>query len=236
MSNIVKAIEKEKEYLSHRMNGVEPFHLVDAVKEYGFDSLEDYFTAKQKYEVSKMNIVKFESREAVSTIQHFIINQQYGIAYCVHDEKSVLVSETSAIDKDFCDEMGYKVFETQHSGGAVVVSVGDVSVIFFGKIGNDFMSNFANYLIDKYKEKGLDATFDGNDVLVDGYKISGLSATPYGHIQYSTIHIGINTNLDHIKAICRKPMVKVPKGLSEYGITSEEVEEMFLKFCKQDEA
>lgn len=44
----------------------------------------------------------------------------------------------------------------------------------------------------------------------------------------------MNTNLDHIKAICRKPMKKVPKGLSDYGITTEEVEQMFLEFCKQD--
>lgn len=38
-----------------------------------------------------------------------------------------------------------------------------------------------------------------------------------------------------IKAICRKPMRKVPKGLSEYGITTEEVEQMFLAFCERDE-
>jgi len=27
---------------------------------------------------------------------------------------------------------------------------------------------------------------------------------------------------------------KVPKGLSEYGITSQEVEDMFLAFCEGD--
>ena len=48
--------------------------------------------------------------------------------------------------------------------------------------------------------------------------------------------IGINTNLDHIKAICRKPMKKVPKGLSEYGITTEEVEQWFLDFCEKEGA
>jgi lipoate-protein ligase A len=90
------------------------------------------------------------------------------------------------------------------------------------------------YLIDRYKEKGLNATDEGNDVLIDGYKISGLSATPYGHIQYATIHIGVNTNLDYIKQICRKPMKKVPKGLSECGITTEEVEQMFLDFCAKE--
>ena len=30
-----------------------------------------------------------------------------------------------------------------------------------------------------------------------------------------------------------EPMNKVPKGLSEYGITTEEVEAMFLAFCEQ---
>lgn len=37
-----------------------------------------------------------------------------------------------------------------------------------------------------------------------------------------------------IKANCKKPMVKVPKGLSEFGITTEEVEQMFLAFCKEE--
>lgn len=181
-----------------------------------------------------MEIIKAKSNDAVATIQDFIINKKHGIAYCVHDEKSVFITDPNSIDEDSCVKYGYMVLDTQHTGGAVVVSEGDVSVIHFGEIGNNWMQRFAYYLIDKYMEKGLNATFDGNDVLIDGYKISGLSATSYGHIQYSTIHIGINANLDHIKAICKKPMVKVPKGLSEYGITTEEIEQMFLDFCEQD--
>jgi lipoate-protein ligase A len=95
------------------------------------------------------------------------------------------------------------------------------------------MHDFANYLVSEYKQRGLNAFFDGNDILIDGYKISGLSATPYGALQYSTIHIGINTNLEDIKTICTKPMIKIPKGLSEYNITTEEIEQIFLEFCNQ---
>lgn len=181
-----------------------------------------------------MEVIKFKTQDAVSTITDFISKQKFGVAYCMHDMKSVLAAEKNGVDEELCNEMGYEILETRHTGGLVVVNEGDVSVIHFGEIGNDWMRRFALHLIERYKEKGLNATFDGNDILVDGYKISGLSATPYGHIQYSTIHIGINTNLDHIKAICRKPMQKVPKGLSEWGITTEEVEEMFLEFCGQD--
>lgn len=235
MSNIVKAIEKEKEYLSYRMEGKEPFHLVDAVKECGFNSLDDYFTAKRRYEVSQANIVKVASKDATATIQDFIVNQKHGFAYCVHDEKSIFINQPDTINDDACEEYGYTVLDTQHTGGAVVVNEGDVSVVHFGEVENVVMQDFALYLIERYKERGLSATYEDNDVLIDGYKISGLSATVYGRIKYSTIHIGINTNLDHIKAICRKPMNKVPKGLSEYSITSEEVEAMFLAFCEQDQ-
>lgn len=181
-----------------------------------------------------MEIMKVKSKYAVATIQDFIANQKYGIAYCVHDEKSVFVATPDDINGDACAEHGYTVLETMHTGGAVVVSEGDVSVVHFGIPANDWMHRFATYLMDRYKEKGLDTTFVDNDVLVDGYKISGLSKSRYGRVQYSTIHVGITTNLDHIKAICKKTMDKIPKGLSEYGITTEEVEQMLLDFCEQE--
>ena len=173
------------EYLSYRMKGKEPFHLVDAVKECGFNSLDEYFAAKRKYEVSQMSIVKIASKDAAATIQDFIANKKHGFAYCVHDEKLCFVAGADAVNEDACAEFGYHVIFTQHTGGAVVVNKGDISVVHFG-------------------------------------------------VDYTAGFIGINTNLDHIKAICRKPMKKVPKGLSEYGITTEEVEQMFLEFCEQE--
>lgn len=234
MSNILGAIEKEKEYLSYRMKGEEPFHLVDAVKEYGFDSLDDYFAAKRRCEISQEPIVKVPSKDAVTTIQDFIVNQKHGFAYCVHDEKLCFVASADAVNEDACAEYGYRVIDTKHTGGAVVVNKGDMSVIYFGNVGNRVMLDFADYLIEQYKKRGLNAEYADNDVLIDGYKISGLSATKYGNIQYSTIHIGVHTDVEQIRKICRKPMKKIPKGLSEYGITTEEIEQMFLDFCEQD--
>lgn len=234
MTDIMKAIDKEKEYLSYRMEGKEPFHLVDAVKDCGFNSLDDYFATKRRYEVSQMPIVKVASKDATATIRDSIVNQKHGFAYCVHDEKLAFVAKAEDINADACEEYGYTAIDTKHTGGVVVVNKGDMSVVHFGAVGNVVMKDFAMYLIDKYKERGLNATYEDNDVLIDGYKISGLSATTYGNLQYSTIHIGINTNVDHIKQICRKPMTKVPKGLSDYGITTEEVEQMFLDFCNQE--
>ena len=96
------------------------------------------------------------------------------------------------------------------------------------------MLRFADYFVDWLKSKGLNAEYVSNDIVVDGYKVCGMAITRYGRIDYTAGFIGINTNLDNIKAICKKPMVKVPKGLSEYGITTEEAEQMFLDFCEKD--
>ena len=50
---------------------------------------------------------------------------------------------------------------------------------------------------------------------------------------YELVQISINQDLEVIKNVCLKPMVKVPKGLGEYGVTTEEiidwVEDWFAK-------
>lgn len=120
------------------------------------------------------------------------------------------------------------------TAGTIIGNEGDIAFAHFGEIDNGWMKRFVAYFVEWLNNKGLNAVYEDNDILVDGYKVCGVCITRYGRIDYTAGFIGINTNLDHIKAICRKPMKKVPKGLSEYGITTAEVEEMFLKFCETD--
>ena len=145
------------------------------------------------------------------------------------------VHKESQVDKATCMAMGYEICEAYYNGGTILGNKGDMAFAHFGEIENGWASSLVNHLISWLKSRGLNATYEDNDILVDGFKVCGMCATRYGRIDYTAGFIGINTNLDHIKAICRKPMHKVPKGLSEYGITTEEVEEMFLEFCRGEE-
>ena len=115
----------------------------------------------------------------------------------------------------------------------MVHNKGDILFGHFAEIENDWYSRFVDYFVNWLKTKGLNADFVSNDIVVDGYKICGMCTTRYGRIDYTGGFISMNVNLDHIKAICKKPMEKIPKGLSEYGITTDEVEKMFIAFCKQ---
>lgn len=55
------------------------------------------------------------------------------------------------------------------------------------------------------------------------YKCGSYSSRRYGDILYSAFHVSINCNLELIKNICNKPMVKIPKGLNDFAITQEDV-------------
>ena len=71
--------------------------------------------------------------------------------------------------------------------------------------------------------RGLNAIRSGNDVLVDGYKVGSYMSQNINGVVYTATHISIGMDLDLIKAICVKPMVKTPKGLKDYGFTQEEI-------------
>lgn len=182
----------------------------------------EYYKVKQPNTVSE---IKKNIECGYHTGFHVLVENP--VAF-VHRERQV--------DKDICTAMGYEVYEAYYNGGTILGNKGDIAFAHFGEIENGWMMRFVAYFLDWLKGKGLNATYESNDILVDGYKVCGLCVTRYGRIDYTAGFIGINTNLDHIKAICKKPMTKIPKGLSDYGITTEEVEKMFLDFARGDDA
>lgn len=156
------------------------------------------------------------------------------VAYCTVRQPIAIVHRATQVDKTVCDSLGYEIYECFANGGTICCNGGDFLVGHWDEPENGWLDRFTVYFVAWLKDKGLNAVYEDNDILVDGYKVCGTCITRYGRIDYTAAAIGINTNLDHIKAICRKPMNKVPKGLSDYGITTEEVEQMFLDFCNND--
>ena len=67
------------------------------------------------------------------------------------------------------------------------------------------------------------ARCDNNDVLVDGYKVASGCETIHNGFNYMGYQISLYQDLETIKNVCNKPMVKIPKALSEYGITTDEM-------------
>ena len=181
-----------------------------------------------------MEIIKIPQAECGNVAKSHIESGKHDIGYIVIENPIAIVHRKTQVDEALCHELGYFVYESFNNGGTILGNNGDIMFSHVAEPKNGWIFRFAECFIEWLKSKGLNAEFVDNDILVDGCKVCGICITRYGRIDFSSGFIGINTNLDHIKQICKKPMVKVPKGLSDYGITTEEVEQMFLEFCRQD--
>lgn len=117
----------------------------------------------------------------------------------------------------------YKVIKTYHSGGTII---GFEDGITLFDINRDLRrQTWREDLVSFLRAKGLNAENTGNDVTVDGYKVAGYAESRLANTDYFQygIHISMHVDVDEIKRICRKPMVKIPKGLADYGLTRAEV-------------
>ena len=178
-----------------------------------------------------MEIKKVTQKDWLSEATKYIQDGLHRTAYVVVETPVVIVHRKTQVDEEVCKNLGYEIIESYNNAGTIVSNKGDVLIGHFAQPENGWYNRFIEYFIDWLKGKGLNAEFVSNDIVVDGHKVCGMCVTRYGCIDYTGGIISMNVNLDHIKSICKKPMVKVPKGLFDYGITTKEVEQMFLDFC-----
>lgn len=140
-------------------------------------------------------------------------------------------------NKEYCEENNIMVAPIPRAGGTIISFKGNICYfsggdsIFDSNKGHWFLKSFTKYLQDK----GLNAFYDPdtNDVLVDNYKVAsfGNGSLPNKPNFYVTaIQIANNLDIDLINKICLKPMHKIPKALSDFGITNEETLNFMIDF------
>lgn len=179
-----------------------------------------------------LEIIKPTQDEWIDEVKKHIYGGIHKIGYVVIERPVAIVHRKTQVDERVCEELGYEIEESFNNGGTILANKGDIIFSHLDEPENGWLFKFARYFVKWLNDKGLNATLEDNDILVDGFKVCGLCITRYGRIDFSSAILSVNVKLEDIMKICKKPIVKVPKGLSEYGITTEEVKEMFLKFCE----
>lgn len=119
------------------------------------------------------------------------------------------------------------VVNTGHKGGIIIGFEGSITLFAFTKQpwNAPFLGKIKTYL----RSKGLDATIDKNDIIVDGvHKIAGTSSMFVEDIQkyFYGMHLSVNVDNQVISSVCTKQSGKIPKGLSDYGVTRSEILDM----------
>ena len=133
---------------------------------------------------------------------------------------------------EYCQAHNIPCVDIGRRGGAFVVNKGDIGFGYItagldNTVGELLYNKFAEYL----KTKGLNAETKDNDVLIDGYKVFGWASNYYKEYDaiYITCHFTMSVDLELIRNVCTKPINKTPKGLSEFGISREEIIEFIEK-------
>lgn len=162
-----------------------------------------------------------------------IITGECPKAYCVlHKQTEVNYGTQNDCDLEYCREHNIPAYLMDRGGGTIVCAAGNIGISTITPLKDGWQcGKFVKAFIAYLKTFNLNVKTEKNDILIDGYKVaSSVEIALPNDLKrvYSTYQISINQDIDAIKHICKKEMVKVPKGLSDYGFTTEQI----LTWCE----
>lgn len=182
-----------------------------------------------------MNITKHTSQiDFVKSEDQFFSSQENEAAIVILRKTEVIYGADDSCNTEWCDQnnVAYIHQDKLFTGGCIVGVAGNIFVDVKMKTdgGESITDQFAKALGDYLREKGLKSVRqDNNDVLVDGFKVASGCETEVDGWRYMGYQISLRQNMEVIQGACNKQMIKIPKGLKEYGITTEEM----VEFCEQ---
>lgn len=155
-----------------------------------------------------------------------IRHQNEGLLIFHPTEMCVIISTLDPMNKEFLESNNIETVRLGNAGGCIVAFPDNLEVGYFSKdVDDTFIERLTHKTVDYLKSKGLNATLDNNDILIDEtYKVFSTSKATYDEtLLFGGVHVSINCDAELVDKICTKPMKKIPKGLSDYGITSAEM-------------
>lgn len=135
------------------------------------------------------------------------------------------------IDENYCVQNNIPVFRVQRLGGAIVSHPNDYDfVVIEPKTYDGSRPALFQKLIHTFLKNNLTAVFENNDLLVDGYKVASYSYRELDNgMLYLAMHISMSVDLELIKSICKKEMIKIPKGLNDFGIYEDTIDKLITE-------
>lgn len=149
---------------------------------------------------------------------HSIINENKT------DKPIVIYTEGLDFNRDYCINNDIKMINANHIGGCIIEFPGDIAVGLFSE-GPNPLNRYIEHVLNWLKEKipNADIVYTGNDITINGNKVLGASHKIICGYNYICMFLGYCPDIDVIRNISNKEMVKEPIGLKDFGITKEEV-------------
>ena len=211
MSELLKAMEIEQEYLAYRMKDEEPYHLADKIKEFGYADLTEYFNEKREYEFSQLSFDYIEKQpsECINEVLRMINEKVTGVLFVDTDEPFVFCGDGCDYDAEYCEENGIAIYPIFTKGGCIVSSKGDFSLGICVP-SNSFvnLTYILKNIADILRKYTNEVAVDGNDILINGKKVIGSATYNQNGMFMFVAHVSFVDNFTIVECICKKPMIK----------------------------
>ena len=232
--NIVGAINKEREYLSFRMKGEEPYSFLEEIKKYGFETIEDFVKAKKDYKFSlnKFEVVNTNVEKAIGEVLKAMEQKHTSVLFAVTDRTIVWNGNGGNYNVEYCAECNISVYPLYTGGGTIVSTPGDLNVGICFPENNMFDSI---YILNKFAEifkkyTDLPVEVAGNDILINSYKILGSSIYRSNGMFMFITPVSMSEKSQIICDVCLKHSTKQPSHID--FMTADQLREEVEKWLK----
>ena len=138
-------------------------------------------------------------------------------------EPYIIINDKS----DFNNPYNYEIIKTNHAGGVGVIFPLDLGFTWI--TSKQILPKILNDISTYLQNKNIPICGQGNDILVNDQKLFGTMFKKLEeNIFYEGLFFSFNSDINIIKKICKKEMIKKPIGLSEFKVTPEEI----IKLCQ----
>lgn len=181
-----------------------------------------------------METIELNSRNIIDGFNTIINEKKECAVYGIPDKHFVFKGTSDLINLEYCEENQIELLQIPNEGGVIVLSEGDFEIGIFKYNGWDIHTDLIEFFQRELSKTIQNIIVLDNDLIVDNeYKVAGLSSRHLGNnYVYTAMHISVNVDLDLINNICTKEMKKIPKGLSNYGITTDYIKQLYLQYTQ----
>ena len=172
-----------------------------------------------------MEIYKANNLTEAVELSKECLSGHEGVIIYVSEGPSVLTGAFNTLDRDACKRFGLQIGEAPYHGGTIVNMPGDLSLCITTWGNSEIAREIVDATVEWLEGLGVKVSRNNNDVLADEKKVISWARTMTisGWCQ-SVVHFSVGKmNLDLVKEICTKRMVKIPGSLSDYGITADDI-------------
>lgn len=234
MRNLDGAMNEEKMYIIDKLNNIDT-SLIERIRVYGYDNLQDYFNDKQKFLFNewKPDVYYIDVKTLTTELENAIRNEKYGVYISVTDSLYAFHG-SDTIDYELCEKLGVCVAELYYSGGTIIGSSKDlgIEIVAPNSIGLDtnFILNKFHEIISKYINN---TTISGNDILVNDKKVMGSMCRNVGKVFVWAAQISFCDYSDIIEQVCNKKSVKTPSYIDNNFLTRDILEKEILSWLQK---